>query len=333
MHNVIGVGLMAFLASFTIYAETPAEQPAAAATATVLDEVLVSGEQPGPGMWKVTNGEHTLWILGTHAPLPKKMTWRSKDVENVIANSQELLTGSSVTADIGFFKGLTLLPSLIGVRNNPDDRKLKDVLPNDLYARWLVLKERYLGNDSSVEKWRPIFAAQELYSKAVEKAGLSKENLVWPVVEKVAKKNKLKFTTPTLTINIPKPRAAIKEFKKTPLDDIDCFTKTIERLETDLDVMRVRANAWSVGDVAALRAMTHVDQASACIEAVMNTQLVQERGYRDVPKRMADAWVAAAKEALEKNASTFAILSIDEIMKADGYVAKLKAQGYSIESP
>ena len=33
----------------------------------------------------------------------------------------------------------------------------------------------------------------------------------------------------------------------------------------------VAALAWAVGNVAELRRMTHVDQASACIAAVMNT--------------------------------------------------------------
>jgi hypothetical protein len=49
--------------------QTPAE------TAT-LETVLVTGEQPGPGLWKISRGDHVLWILGAQYPLPKKMTWR-----------------------------------------------------------------------------------------------------------------------------------------------------------------------------------------------------------------------------------------------------------------
>ena len=326
----------AVLSTSTAFAQsnpaTPGDESANTAP-TVLDEVLVTGEQPGPGLWKISSGDHVMWVLGTYGPLPKKMTWRSQEVETAVAASQELLLPGTVDADIGFFKGLTLLPSLIGVRNSPNDQKLKDILSPELYARWSSLKEKYIGRSNGVEKWRPIFAAFELYSKALDKAGLESSNDVRKVVEKVAKKNKVKIVTPTVELDIEKPRAAIKEFKKSSLDDVKCFAKTIERLETDLDLMRARANAWSVGNVAALRQMTHVDQATACIEAVMNTQIVQERGWQDVPVRVAEVWLTAAEDALAKNTSTFAVLSIDEILRSDGYVAKLRAHGYAVEEP
>lgn len=35
-----------------------------------LDEVLVTGEQPGPGLWRVSANGNELWILGTLDPLP-----------------------------------------------------------------------------------------------------------------------------------------------------------------------------------------------------------------------------------------------------------------------
>jgi uncharacterized protein YbaP (TraB family) len=309
------------------------DNPAESSPTATLEEVLVTGEQPGPGLWKVSSGDHTLWILGSYAPLPKKMTWKSSEVENVVAASQELLTSGTVDADIGFFKALTLLPSLIGIRNNPDGAKLREVVPPDLYKRWSVLKEKYIGRDNDAEKWRPIFAAQELYSKAIEKSGLVSGGIVWPIVQKTAKKNKLKITTPLIKVEIDKPRAVIKEFKKSQLADIDCFAKTIERLETDLDAMRARANAWAKGDVDALRRLTHVDQASACIAAVMNAQVVQERGYQELPARIQKEWVDAAAAALAQNRSTFAVLSIQEILRPDGYLAALRAKGYTIDEP
>lgn len=308
-----------------------------AAAQEPIEEVLVTGQQPGPGLWQVTRpGDadgHVLWILGNYSPLPKNMTWRSTELESVLAASQELLAPVSVNASAGPLGGITLLPSLVGVRRNPADARLQDVVPPDLYARWLPLKARYLGNDDDVEEWRPIFAAQELYRAALKKRDLVPYEGVWPRVEKLARKAKLRITEPGIELKVEKARSAIKEFKTTPLADVECFARTIQRLESDLDLMRDRANAWAVGDVARLRELAPVARASACIGVVLQSSFMQERGYGDLLERVQAAWLAAAEQSLARNASTVAVLPIDEILKPDGYVARLRQKGYAIEDP
>ena len=44
-------------------------------------------------------------------------------------------------------------------------------------------------------------------------------------------------------------------------------------------------------------------------------------------------WVAAAQAALEKNQSTFALLSLADVFRSDGHLAKLRALGYEVEEP
>jgi TraB/PrgY/gumN family len=302
-----------------------------------LEEVLVTGQQPGPGLWKVTrpndaNG-HVLWILGNHSPLPKKLSWRSTELESVLAQSQAVLAPVSVSASAGPLGGITLLPTLIGVRDNPGGQKLQDVVPPDLYARWLPLKARYLGRDQGVESWRPIFAAQELYRAALKQKSLVPYDGIWPAVEKLARKAKVPIVETEIELKVEKARASIKEFKTIPLDDVECFARTLQRLESDLDLMRERANAWAVGDVARLRALAPVERASACIGVVLESSFMQQRGYGDVLVRAKSAWVAAIEQALVKYPSSVTVLSVDEIMKPTGYVAELRQRGYEIEEP
>jgi TraB/PrgY/gumN family len=143
----------------------------------------------------------------------------------------------------------------------------------------------------------------------------------------------VKITTPEVEIKVEKPRAAIRDFKQAPLSDQECFAKTIARLESDLDLMKVRANAWATGDVAKLRELTHVDNASACIAVVMNAQVMQDRGYTDWPERRMAAWLAAVEAAVARNRSTVTVLSINQILEPDGFVAQLRARGYVVEDP
>ena len=63
--------------------------------------VVVTGEQPGPGLWLVRKGDHELWILGTLNPLPAGMQWQARQVEQVIASAQEVIRPPRVTFTIG----------------------------------------------------------------------------------------------------------------------------------------------------------------------------------------------------------------------------------------
>ena len=79
--------------------------------------------------------------------------------------------------------------------------------------------------------------------------------------------------------------------------------------------------------------MTPVGQASACIAAVMNAQVLQERGFTDLPARLATAWITAAERSVEHNASTVAVLPMRQILEPEGLVAQLRARGYVVEDP
>src|SRR3546814_9201667 len=80
-----------------------------------MDAVVVSGVLPGPRMWRVSKGDNDLYILGTLSPLPKRMEWMSREVEDTIARSQAVIAPPSVAvhSDVGFFRRLALVPALL----------------------------------------------------------------------------------------------------------------------------------------------------------------------------------------------------------------------------
>src|SRR5690606_15770156 len=128
-------------------------------------------------------------------------------------------------------------------------------VPAALYARWAPLKQRYLGRDRGVERWRPIFAAQELYEAAMRRSGLGLEDIADKQVRRMAKRHGVALRAVNFKLEIDDPKAAIREFQTTTLADTDCFARTLGRIETDVETMRQRANAWATGDIGALRAL------------------------------------------------------------------------------
>jgi uncharacterized protein YbaP (TraB family) len=315
-------------------AATPPAPPPAGPV-TTLATVTVSGVQPGPGLWKVSKGDHVLWVLGTIPQLPERMQWRSAEVEQVIAASQELIEPPKVKVDahVGFFGKLLLLPSAYGARKNPDGRTLQDILPPPLYARWQVLRQQYLGDERGIERWRPIFAAMELQHKALKRQGLRSSGAVLSTVKALADRHGVRRTATTYTLVIEHPRAAIAAFKQSGPGDVTCFARTLESVEHDLPAMGTRANAWAVGDVGALRAMPDSHYRDACIDSLVNAGFARQLGLGDVQEKVGALWLDAARAALEKDRQALALLPMDDLLAADGLLARLKGQGYTVVAP
>lgn len=307
----------------------PAPEPEAAP-----EQVLLVGQRPGPGLWKVSKDGHVMWVLGTYSPLPQKMEWRSQQVEAVLAQSQEYLTPPGAQAKVGFFRGLTMLPSLIGVKKNPDGATLRDVLPPEVYARWLPLKAKYLGEDDSIERERPIFVAETLFNAGLKQAGLTRGTPINTKLDALVKQHKIKVTETGIKLDMDGASAMLKDFKKSSLADVACFDKTLARLEGDIDAMRVRANAWAKGDIEAIQKLSYADQESECNNAMFGADFVKHHAsLQNVKERVRTAWLAAAEQAVGSNASTFAVLPLSNILGADSYLAALKAKGYQVDSP
>jgi hypothetical protein len=312
---------------------------------TPLEEVVVNGEFAGPGMWKVTRANdtdaHTLWIIGDPPPLPKRIQWKSKAVEAVVFGAQEILRDSSVTMkldeEMGLFRGLTLLPAVMKARKNPEDGRLEDLLPADLYARWLVQKRLYLGRESRVEEWRPIFAADKLRKGAYDELDM-RDGMVWEVVGKLAKRHKIRVTTPLITYTIKRDeiRAKIKEFSRESLSDVDCFATTLALTEalSDRETEAARARAWATGDLPTLSALPPLPiPALPCVMAVMSSQVAREVIPADIREQLSSIWMTAAGKSIAANQTTFAIVPLVKLMREDGYLAGLRSRGYLIEAP
>lgn len=317
------LGSIACIASFAAEIQPAVTPP--------LEEVVVEGERPGPGIWQVSKGEHDLWILPSLEPLPKKMIWRSYVVEQRIAQSQVVLAPPTFSVNVGFFRSLTLIPSLLKAEKSPDGQTLEQVLPHEVYIRWLAMRVKYLSSDD--EKKRPMVAAFDLYRHAIDHAGLTSEAIVWEAVEKLAHKDHVTVQPILLTIPMEDPKGSIQELGKIPrAAEIECFTKTIDRLETDLQPMVKRANYWSLGDIEGLKSLPYPDERSACINAFLAAPKLRDK-LETAYKQVETLWLATADSSLDKNVSTFAVLPLTVFLEPGGVLDKLRAKGYAIKEP
>jgi hypothetical protein len=313
----------------------PPAAPPPATSVPLLEAVTVSGEQPGPGLWRVTRGGHTLLILGTLTPLPRNMTWQTREIDEALAHTGALILPPKVEIkpNAGFFGRLALLPSLIGVRNSPDGKTLQETVPPDVYARWLTVKAKYIGDDRKVERYRPLFAVLELYKAAIRTSGLARSGGVTRTVMDLATRHGVKQVPIEYTLMVDDPRAVVKSFKRSNLDDVACFAQSIDNIDAQLADMARRANAWATGDIAALKDERTARQRITCMNAATDSGIAQQIGLTDIPKAVRERWLAAVDTAVAANDQTIAIVPLDDLLGNDGYLSALSTRGYKVSAP
>jgi uncharacterized protein YbaP (TraB family) len=310
-------------------------QPVPPSSITTLQVVTVTGVVPGPGLWKVTHGDHVLWILGVVPTLPAGIEWRSSQVAQTIAASQTVLEapGVKLKVDTNWFGKLFLLPTLYRAQRNPDGKTLHDVLPPATYARWYYARQRYFGDDYSIERYRPIVAAWKLMKQAMKANGLRNDGEVTGAVAAMAKQHGVKVVKPETTLEIKEPRQAVKAFAASNLDGIACLDVVLDAVGHDLPNFRARANAWATGDIDTLRKVPEGAYRDTCRSAITGAGFAKALGIDNLPMRVEGAWLAAADVALASNAQSFAVLPMHDLLDPRGYLAALQARGYVVTAP
>lgn len=330
----VTLALLLSCAGAVAQTRTPAP-PAPATSITTLQTVTVTGMVPGPGLWKVTRGDHVLWILGVVPTLPAGIEWRSTQVSQIIAASQMVLAlpGVKLKVDTNWFGKLFLLPTVYRAQRNPDGKTLHDVLPPATYARWYYARQHYFGDDYSIERYRPIVAAWKLMQQALKANGLRNDGEVTGAVEAMAKQHGVKVVKPETTLEIKEPRQAVKAFAASNLDGITCLDGVLDAVGHDLPIFRARANAWATGDIDALRKLPDNAYRDTCRSAITGAGFAKALGIDNLPMRVKNTWLAAADTALASNMQSFAVLPMDDLLDAHGYLAALQARGYAVTAP
>ncbi len=327
-----------------------------------METVLVTGEQPGPGLWKVSRDGHVMWVLGSIYEVPETITWQTREMEARIAESQEVLYPGwpDVRLDVSAFQFVTLVPSAYKAAKNPGGAMLKDVLSPEAYATWLRLKQKYLGDDDDIEKYRPMVAEDKLNTAMSKEAWKAWKGIrfipVDSVVHKAAKKHNVRIhTLPAVKhrIKVEKPRAILKAARNMDLAEGECVGRNLARMEkraaAGLQAIDVAAtNAWATGDLETLRAkvvpdpdLQSEDCTTAALDAATEKPTEISRGL-DLFKQQEELsklagqeaehnWVEAAEAALAKNVSTFAVLPIHLVTNEWVYIGNLKRKGYVVE--
>ena len=145
--------LLSILLAFLLVSQTAPSK----AQEPITIGIVVTGKQPGPPLWRVTNEDNTLYIFVWLSPIPKNIFWESQRVEKVIAEAQEYIPLSASNVSISPLVLLNPFNIINGISlgkritRNADKATLEKVLPTELYQRFSDLKAEYFPNNKKIE--------------------------------------------------------------------------------------------------------------------------------------------------------------------------------------
>ena len=310
--------IAACLTSGVLSPRCRADQPS-----PVLDEVVVNGERTGPGMWHVHRGNAQLWILGSMSPLPKGITWRSTQVERVLDGTSQVLVQKPF--EIGIARILWLLLTERGVLMVRGGKRLKDVVPGDLHARFAAQRAKYTDDPDKWERFRPLIAAAFLQQAAFHQVGLSTRLDLGAAVRTLAKKHRVRVEEIKIA-GVGDVMEALKTLP--PATENICVAASLATIEGDLPRLIDRAEGWASGNLERIEKLREPAEVDAC-RAALDSGV----GAADLIARMRRTWLGTIEKYLQNGGTTLAVVNMDMLLEPGGLLDEIRAKGYEVDAP
>lgn len=291
--------------------------------APILDEVLVSGERTGPGMWHVHRGTANVWILGSLSPLPKGITWRSKQLEQLLDHTDQVLVPKPF--EIGIARVLWLLLTERNVLMVQGGKRLKDAMPKALHARFATQRAKFTNDTDKWERFRPLIATAFLQQAAFHQVGLSTRLDLGAAVRILAKKHHVRVEELKIA-GVSDVLDALKTMSQAT--ENTCVEAALVTVETDLPRLVDRAQAWASGNVERIVKLHQPVEVDACRSALDAGQ-----GASELIALMRRMWFDRIVKSLQGGAVTVAVVNLDMLLEKGGLLDELRASGYEIDPP
>ena len=295
------------------------------------EEIIIIGRRPGPPLWRLENGDNTLWVFALVSPIPKSFEWDSSGIEHIIADSQQYFPLPNLKLNASILNPIKLVGMLRRynkLKKLPNNESLETYLPADEYNKFQVLMERYAPNSKKLIRLRPLFAAEELYKKARNEYGLIGPDKIASAINKLAKRNKLTITKIKVREEIESKSffESIESISKS--DHISCLSSAMNDLDNEIDSLINDALLWADGDPKALIENSQPRAFESCFEYFKSNDQI-----RRIISQSETQWLNETQQALERNRSSFAVLELHDVIKPDGLLSKLAARGYKLVGP
>lgn len=296
----------------------PAAPPPDPTESAVVQELEVVGHYPGPPLWSVKRGQGEVVILGGLSPLPHSLEWNSHRLERLMDGADLVLlppTGRLGLLDLGyvlFHQGDLYLPH---------GASLWDKLTPEQRRRFDNLRLQAKTETKRYERMKPAIAAITLTADFEKAAGLASAK-PGSTVKRLAETHHIR-TRPEGGIPVADVfRAVVKMGDQEGSACLDAILDEVDRMAARA---RPLSDAWANGDLKTVKAEYFEGGIDRCVAGQPGLQAFAEKLTRDATNSI-DA-------ALGRGGKTVAVVDLRLLLRANGVLDRLKAEGAEVSVP
>lgn len=292
---------------------SPLLVPAREVAAVKAAAVSATRAPPVPLLWKVSDADNTVYLLGSFHLLKRDDYPLSKDIDTAFAAADRLVFEVPPSE----MKDPATMQKALVHAGYGDARTLSKVLPADLRDKFSALLVQRGATIRQFDRFEPWFVNLTLVMGLSQSMGFRAEDgLDQHLMERAARANKP-------TSGLESIELQLETLDRTPMKEqiasLREFVNEPEKMPGMLDDLH---RAWRKGDVVALDALTRGEMIDSSPET-----------YRLINVARNDVWVPKIRKLLDDPGSddVLVVVGAMHLLGKDGVVEKLRGKGYRIE--
>ena len=292
----------------------PAQPLANDPDAVLLEELVVTARLRGPAWWTVSDGDTTVYVLGSPSIAPKRMVWdrgvferRLKGANVVIVPYQNLEVRVSGAVGAAF--------AYMRLRSGG---AFEETLDPATRARFVAVRTKLGQPAKHYATKNPLAAGLILATDYREKTSLTNSDPT-KLVKYLAKLAKVPVVQKNYDIG-PLMGAVLRT---PPAAGRGCFEEVLQQVEAGPGVTLAATRAWADGDVRG--ALGNERTYERCIALVPGAQTFDTRTKTDQ--------VAAIQQALKTPGHAIAVVPLRPLLSQGGVLDRLRAAGFTVTTP
>ena len=317
------LALLATLGAVPAFAQdaapAPPQTPPPATSATPDDwnttEVTIVARYKGPALWRVKKGPSEVYIVGGVPVMLRHFDWDRERIGHILDQTNVLLVGPKAKA------GPLALVEWTMVKGTGPFSNLYAQLPPDTAARFKALATANGIDPKTYAKDSPVVAVMKLRTAVYDKHGLSTSDPEKMLVF-MARDRKTPMK-PIASYSAASLIGKLGGMSKAARDQ--CVNDTLNEIDFALGHAEAATHAWATADLAAARANSPNSATLACIEGADSTRGLLDQATNDAVK--------AIDEALSKPGKTVVTFPLAVLLRSNGALDQLRAQGAEVSVP